>query len=154
MLLALTGATIALVIYYISQKQPDRDKTTQAIEARVAAGSIIKNDPVTAFSVLRENITDTSYPALQRGITTAYIADVFTIKTSRSPEFAHEYIFIGDPFASFLDGSIPDENRRVADGIRRMYEYSLQFSLLLPQGELAFHLLRFGVQAGGLRYVQ
>lgn len=120
---------IALMVYYFYQ-QPDKSK--EAIEARTAADGLMKSDADAAFQLLREGIANESYPSLQRGLTAAYIADVFMTKTSRSPAFAKQYVFVGDPFASFLDNSIQDEDRRVADGVRRLYEYSLQFASLLP----------------------
>jgi hypothetical protein len=128
-LIVLVVIAITLMAYYFYQR-PDRSK--EAIEMRTAADGLMKSDPDAAFTLLREAIVKESSPSVQRGLTAAYIADVFTTKTSRSPVFAKRYIFVGGPFASFLDNAITDEDNRVADGIRRIYEYSLQFSPLLP----------------------
>lgn len=129
LLVVLVIIVIATMAYFYYQKQPDTSQ--QAIEMRTAADSMMKNDADTAFRLLRESIANESYPSLQRGVTTAFIADVFMIKSSRSVAFANRYVFTDD-FAGFQDNAITDEDRRVADGIRRVYAHSLEFASSLP----------------------
>ena len=84
------------------------------------------------FAPLREIISDTSNPDLERAITAQYMADMFMLKTDRRYSFLRDHLFVGEPFASFNDTSIPDEGRRGMVGLMRLYRLSLELNHDLP----------------------
>ena len=132
-IIAFIVIVIAGIMVYYFYRKPSKSailiqKTEEAIYKRLSAEQIMKTETAKSFDILRQSANDESYPRLQRGLTIAYIADVFMNKTNRKPSFGAKYIFIGDPYVSFLNPAIPDEDYRTAEGIRLIYEYSLTFA--------------------------
>ena len=123
---------IATTVYYFQkQSTAQKSKTEQAQYIRDSAENLMKTKQSSkAFQMLQNAVADTSYPPIQRALMVVYMGDVFLKKTDRSFAYAQKNIFVGTPYASFLDSSIADDQERTFNAVRRLYEYSLTFAIL------------------------
>lgn len=101
-----------------------QSKEQEARLRRSIADNTMRSDTAGAYQMLRDIAANASYPALERAIAIQSMGDIFLNRTSQSASFAKQYIFAGQPYASFVDYSIVSEEQQTWDGIQKLYEYA------------------------------
>ena len=81
------------------------------------------------FTLLKEIVSNPSYPNILRGISVLHLAEYYSLNIKRST--LYEYIFTDEPYISFVEGgdlrNDPDARLKA---MRNLYGYALEFDSL------------------------